>query len=260
MSRQLTYIEAREVLLDRISAIDLEEISLRDCAERILAQDVVASENVPSFDRSPYDGYAFRSVDSKNASQEHPVTLKILEEISAGSVPHYKVSEGTAVKVLTGAPIPEGADAVTMFEVTEFTEETVTIFQSMKSGSNIIYAGEDVKKGEILGIVGKNGSGKSTMLRAIAGIFAPNSGTVDLHGNSISLLAGYQFISSYRNPVQCLVKLFKIGFYGIESGDQSIYAVFPFLQHFSSAFSEQLDQILAFLHCPVGQYEPSCFC
>ena len=84
------------------------------------------------------------------ASKENPVTLKILEEIPAGEISHYGVTEGCAVKILTGAPIPEGADTVTPYEITEFTDETVTILKEYISGSNIVRAGEDIKKGDIL--------------------------------------------------------------------------------------------------------------
>lgn len=150
MGEVLSYIEARDLLLEHVKTSDKEKVELKNAAGRILAQKVVAKDNVPPFDRSPYDGYAFRAVDSAGASRENPVTLRILEEIPAGGVCHIPVTEGTAVKILTGAPIPEGADAVVPYEVTEFTEEFVTIFAPSKSGSNIIYTGEDVKMGAIL--------------------------------------------------------------------------------------------------------------
>lgn len=150
MAKSMSYVNARDILLERTIPLKKENIALKDCAGRVLGQDVVAASNVPPFDRSPYDGYAFRAVDSKGASKEHPVTLRILEEIPAGGISHFPVTEGSAVKILTGAPIPEGADAVTMYEVTEFTEETVTIFKPSESGSNIVKAGEDVKIGTVL--------------------------------------------------------------------------------------------------------------
>ena len=144
------YEQARELLLSAVSAVDTEHIPLSECAGRILACDLLAKENVPAFDRSPYDGYAVRSADTAKASQEHPVTLQTLEEIPAGAVPTKKLASGTATKVLTGAPIPEGADAVIMFEKTAFTHETVTLFAPVKAGSNIVTIGEDIKKGAVL--------------------------------------------------------------------------------------------------------------
>lgn len=150
MLKNPDYITARDLLLDAVSPVGTEQVGLAECASRILAQDLIAAENVPAFDRSPYDGYALYAADTIDASKENPVTFRILEEIPAGAVASARVAEKTAVKILTGAPIPEGADAVIMFEKTEFTDETVKIFAPLKSGDNIIYAGEDVKKGQIL--------------------------------------------------------------------------------------------------------------
>ncbi|MCF0120984.1 MAG: molybdopterin molybdotransferase MoeA [Oscillospiraceae bacterium] len=141
---------ARRLLMDAAAPVGTEETDISACPGRILAESIVASENVPPFDRSPYDGYAFRSADSVNASRENPVTLRILEEVPAGAVPTMTVTPGTATKILTGAPIPEGADAVTQFERTEFTAETVTLFSPAKPGENIVVIGEDVKKGAVL--------------------------------------------------------------------------------------------------------------
>lgn len=150
MNKTVSYLKARELLLEIIKPIEKENVSLKECSNRILAQDIIAIENVPPFDRSPYDGYAFSSIDTINATKSHPITLKILEEIPAGGISHYDVKEGYAVKILTGAPIPNGADAVLKYEDTEFNEKTVTIFSPSKTGSNIIKAGEDVKIGDVL--------------------------------------------------------------------------------------------------------------
>ena len=150
MAKSMSYVEARDILLKRAVPLEKEKIELKDCAGRILGQEAIAAANVPPFDRSPYDGYAFRAADTKEASKENPVTLRILEEIPAGGISYVPVTEGCAVKILTGAPIPEGADAVTMYELTEFTDETVTLFQPYESGSNIVRAGEDVKIGTVL--------------------------------------------------------------------------------------------------------------
>lgn len=150
MKKSASFYEVRDMLLTHVQPIRKEKIKLDACGGRILGENVIAKENVPPFDRSPYDGYAFCAVDSKMASKENPITLKILEEIPAGGISHYGVTEGCAVKILTGAPIPEGADTVTPYEITEFTDKTVTIFKEYVSGSNIVRAGEDIKKGDIL--------------------------------------------------------------------------------------------------------------
>lgn len=142
--------QAVQIIKERASVMGTEMVALSEARGRILARKIVAEENIPPFDRSPYDGFAFRAKDLEHASGEHPVTLRIIEEVPAGKEPECAVGKGEAIKILTGAPIPEGADAVERYEVTEFNEKEVTFFEPVKSGSNICPAGEDVRKGEIL--------------------------------------------------------------------------------------------------------------
>ncbi len=150
MYNDLDYEKAREVLLGAACTVGTERVKLSECAGRVLAQELIAEDNVPAFDRSPYDGYALRSADTAYATRKNPVRLAITEEIPAGSVASKALRPGFAAKILTGAPIPEGADAVIMFEKTEFTAECVSVFEPVKPGDNIVTAGEDVKKGEML--------------------------------------------------------------------------------------------------------------
>lgn len=148
------WTQAVEMLLNKARPVDVERVPLWESVHRVLARDLVAAENIPPFDRSPYDGYAFRAEDTREASREHPVTLTVLEEIAAGATPTRPVEPGTATRLMTGAPIPTGADAVIMYEKTEFTKETVTLFSPAVSGQNIIRAGEDVPKGRLLAPAG----------------------------------------------------------------------------------------------------------
>ena len=151
------YRDARELLLSLVPAptrtrrvpIDTERL-----VGSILAERVTAAYDVPPFDRSPFDGYAFRAADTADASRERPVTLRVLEEIPAGSMWTRTVTPGTAVKILTGAPVPPGADAVTKYEDTEFTADSVTIFSSFSPGENVVPQGEDVKTGDALALPG----------------------------------------------------------------------------------------------------------
>ncbi len=78
---------AQELLLNAVKPVGAENVPLSQCGGRILAQDLIAQENIPAFDRSPYDGYAVRAADTVSASKENPVGLRILEEIPAGAVP-----------------------------------------------------------------------------------------------------------------------------------------------------------------------------
>ena len=150
----IDYVRARDLLASQVKPLDAERIPLSACAGRVLAEALVAAEDVPPFDRSPYDGYALRAADTAGIDEDHAVTLEILEEVPAGFVGRCAVTGGTAVKVLTGSPIPEGADAVVPFEDTRFTERTVTLFRPVARGSNVVRAGEDVKAGSLLAAAG----------------------------------------------------------------------------------------------------------
>lgn len=150
MEKNMEFTKARALLMTQVTPVNPEKVTLKESMGMVLAEDILAAENVPPFDRSPYDGYTFRAADTQEASPEHPIVLTVLEEVPAGAVPTKPVTEGTATKILTGAPIPDGADAVIMYEKTEFTETQVKLFSPVMSGSNIVRAGEDVQKGQLL--------------------------------------------------------------------------------------------------------------
>lgn len=142
--------EARDLLLTLPMKLQTETIPLAAACSRVLASDITTQLAMPPFDRSPYDGYALRSQDASGASEENPVVLHITEEIPAGHVPAVLVTKGTAAKILTGAPMPTGADCVVPFEVTEFDEKMVRLFRPVPAGSNVIPAGEELPKGRNL--------------------------------------------------------------------------------------------------------------
>lgn len=154
MEERISYETARRLAAEAVRPVEAERLPLEACPGRVLAQTLTAAENVPSFDRSPYDGYAFRARDAEGAGAACPVELRVLEEIPAGGISHCPVTAGTAVKVLTGAPIPPGADAVVKYEETQYTDGTVTVFRPARPGQNIVRAGEDVKAGEVLAPAG----------------------------------------------------------------------------------------------------------
>jgi molybdopterin molybdotransferase len=139
-----------ELLLEQCSCVETEEISIVDALGRVLAKDQVSTENIPPFDRSPLDGYAVRAKDIEGASKEHPIKLTIIEEVPAGYAPTKSVSEGEAVKILTGAPMPQGADVVIRYEETVFDANFVEIVNSYPSGTNVVYKGEDIKIGDVV--------------------------------------------------------------------------------------------------------------
>lgn len=137
----------RDRLLERVAPLPEEEKPLTAAVGRRISRTVRARWDAPPFDRSPYDGYAFRASDTE---KKLPVTLTVGEEIPAGDCPRKSVRPGTAAKILTGAPIPPGADSVAKWEETTFTETQVTLKRTYHSGENVIRRGEDVAVGEVL--------------------------------------------------------------------------------------------------------------
>lgn len=152
METNMEYRAAREYLLERVEPLRwMEGVPLEEAPGRVLAEPVYAAGDVPPFDRSPFDGYAFRAADTQG---DLPVTLTILEEVPAGSMWEKPVTPGTATKILTGAPVPPGADAVTKYEDTVFDEKHVTISKAFSSGENVVPQGEDVRRGDLLAEAG----------------------------------------------------------------------------------------------------------
>lgn len=129
----------------------IEYVTIEESYGRFLGEDLVATHDVPFFNRSPYDGYAIRSVDTVAASRNNPIEFKVVGEIGAGSVFEGVVGEKEAVRIMTGAQIPDGADCVIMLElVTECGEKIIQIKRQVKQGENISILGEDTKKGTVL--------------------------------------------------------------------------------------------------------------
>ncbi len=147
--------EAMEMLIENTVPVDISFAGLDNMYARILAEDMIAKENVPAFARSPYDGYAFRACDTLKASKEEPVTLKVIESIRAGQVAGNEVVQNTAIRLMTGAPIPRGADSVCKYEDTVFTQQEVQISRAYSCGENVVAVGEDIKKGSTLAKAGE---------------------------------------------------------------------------------------------------------
>src|SRR5260370_39392316 len=137
-----------QAVLD-LSPLDSEEISLSDALGRVLAGDVLAPVDVPSFDRSNVDGFAVRAEDTYGASEDQPRCLEINSEIlTTGIAPREEVGSGTATAIATGAVVPRGADAVLMIEHTDFADETLVLRKPVTPGANLTFAGTDIGKGE----------------------------------------------------------------------------------------------------------------
>ena len=137
--------EAQREVLAAMGPLPVEEAALEDCLGLVLAGDVRAAHDVPPFANSGMDGFAVRSADVSDP----PVELRVLEDVPAGSVPRREVASGTATRIMTGAPMPAGADAVVMVEQSEpVDEETVRLLGSAEAGQHVRPAGGDIAAGE----------------------------------------------------------------------------------------------------------------
>jgi molybdopterin molybdotransferase len=147
--------EALKIILAGISPVSAETISLSQSAGRVLAEPVVAQVDVPPFANSAMDGYALRAVDSQTATKNSPVRLKVVDYIPAGATPTQEILSGAAARIMTGAPMPPGADAVIRFEETSeyipaagLAKDEVLLYSAAAPGDNVRLAGEDVKAGQ----------------------------------------------------------------------------------------------------------------
>lgn len=150
MKKFIALEEALEILNKNTKALKSEVVSIKDSLKRVLYGDVKSKINNPPFNKSVFDGYAFKSEDSKGTSKENPIELKIVDEIFAGDFSEIEIKSGEAVRIMTGAPIPVGADCVLKQEETERHGDLVKIFKEMKANENISFMGEDIKIGETL--------------------------------------------------------------------------------------------------------------
>ncbi|MBU8657218.1 molybdopterin molybdotransferase MoeA [Bacillus pumilus] len=132
----------------------VEWVPLRNSLKRFIAEDILADHDVPAFDRSPYDGFALRAEDTKEASSEHPVEFEVIDHIGAGVVSAKTIGPFQAIRIMTGAKIPNGANVVIMLELTKTFEKDGKSYMSLKrplkKGDNISRQGEEVLEGNVM--------------------------------------------------------------------------------------------------------------
>jgi molybdopterin molybdotransferase len=146
----LTVEEALERILGRARRLPQERAPLLEAPGRVLAEDIVADIDVPPFDNTAVDGYAVRATDTQGATPETPVFLQTLADVPAGTVTQETVGRGEAAKIMTGAPVPPGADAIVMVEDTRAADVGgVAILEAARPGQHIRRAGEDVPRGSV---------------------------------------------------------------------------------------------------------------
>jgi len=147
----MPYEEALEKVMKAASwKLPTEEIAVKSSGGRVLREDIKAGFDIPPFDKSAMDGYAVRAEDTRGASKDSPLTLTVLEDLPAGKTTKRKVGAGEAVRIMTGAPLPAGADAVVKVEDTGVSSDIVEIFKEVRPGDNSGKAGEDVARGKVV--------------------------------------------------------------------------------------------------------------
>jgi len=152
----LSVTEARTRILSHFEAAKDEVIPLTECADRVLAVDIFAAHDLPPFDNSSMDGFAFRTVDSTAGNSV--TTLKVVADIPAGSAPTVILAQGEAARIMTGAQLPEGADAVIPVEDTDFNSrdagtaapQAVSFARTVEAGENIRPRGMDLRAGDVI--------------------------------------------------------------------------------------------------------------
>lgn len=151
----LTVADALALVLDGIDVLPAEEVPLTDALGRVLAQPLVAEDSLPPFANSSMDGYALRAADVSGAGKDEPVSLRVVGEVAAGQVPDVTVEEGTSARIMTGAPLPPGADAVIPVEDTSEPwrdpsrklPEEIDVYRGVRAGDYVRYPGEDIEAG-----------------------------------------------------------------------------------------------------------------
>ena len=183
----LSVEKARERILSHFQTVAIEKIELIQCANRVLALDIIAADDLPFFDNSSMDGFALRAADSSEAAPDSHLTLNVVTDIPAGSTPTVSLKSGQAARIMTGAQMPIGADAVIPVEDTNFNDrsagtpppDTVAITRPVQAGENVRLRGMDVRSGDVILKAG-----------------------VRLNAQSIGILAmlGFAEIEVYKHP------------------------------------------------------------
>ncbi len=155
LSNLMPVKKAQKIIDSSLKKVGVENISLEDAYRRVLSEDVKSELNSPPFKRSAMDGYAIRAEDTFGFSETNPAKFKIIDTIGAGQVSNKLIDHGEAVRIATGAPIPEGANSVVMEEYTNSEGDDLLVETSLTPGENISPMGEDIEVGDTVLLEGK---------------------------------------------------------------------------------------------------------
>jgi molybdopterin molybdotransferase len=214
----LTVPEASARILEQIAPLAIERVPLLDALGMVLAESVRAPMTLPAWDNSAMDGYAVRGSDIDAASADHPVSLRVLETVAAGRFATQPVGDGEAIRIMTGAPLPEGADTVVRVEDTDGGTIRVLVRNARDARRNVRPRGEDFREGDALldrgaplgaaqlGVLAS--IGRSTIdvyRRPRVAIMGSGDELVDVDGFH-EVLAGRKIVSTNGYTLQALVR------------------------------------------------------
>ena len=151
----LSVAQARQRILDQVGRLAAEDVPLREAAGWVLAEEVRATTDVPGFTNSAMDGYAVLAQDVAAAGPANPVRLPLRGEVRAGVAPPHPLQAGTAIRIMTGAPVPAGADAVVRVEDTAEEDGAVLVRASVSAGTSLRAAGSDLRAGDLVAAPGR---------------------------------------------------------------------------------------------------------
>ncbi|MBA2688490.1 MAG: molybdopterin molybdotransferase MoeA [Gemmatimonadaceae bacterium] len=213
-----TVAEASRSVLANIRRLEVVEVDLAACVGQVLARGIAARTSMPPWDNSSMDGYAVRSTDVTGATSGTPVRLKVTGDIPAGAFAPHALASGEAMQIMTGAPIPDGADCVVRLEDTDRGMTTVSITAAAAAGKNIRYAGEDFKKGDVvlhadtpihpphIGVLASLGVSSVPVFRAPrVAIISSGDELTDLSGYD-EVTAGKKIVSSNNYTLAALIR------------------------------------------------------
>jgi molybdenum cofactor synthesis domain-containing protein len=146
----MSFDEAKKVIAEQLKpeALGAEEIPLLDAYNRVLKENVVSALDIPPFSRSTVDGFAVKAEDTFGAEENQPVTLSVRGVVNIGELPEIRIGKGEAAEIVTGAPVPDGADAVVMVEDTDRKDAKLRVYRAVTKDGNVMNKGSDIKKGE----------------------------------------------------------------------------------------------------------------
>jgi molybdenum cofactor synthesis domain-containing protein len=193
----ISVAEAIQIVRQHTRALPSERVPLADALNRVLAEDIVADSDLPPFDRSQMDGYAVRAEDTTEA----PVRLRIVGESAAGNGWHHELKEGEAVRIMTGAPVPAGADSVQQVELAhELKDRTVVeLLESVETGKSIVKRGAEIQAGET---VLQSGARINAAMMAVLAAFGYAQVSVGKRPRAGVLATGSELVPVSKKPGQ----------------------------------------------------------